>query len=398
MTAWLGVLTRMFVTDSAAPLFIFHLALFWFGCALLIRTTLSAGTTAIAALILFGIVSPLWWTLANVWTDTAMLAGFTAGVGLTLYARQRQSRVLHIIALLPLVYGSMVRLNGLAAALPLFLLWWVARSGGNFRITLRAVGVAISIGVASIGTGMFFDRTLSDERVRTWPVQVLHDLAAISLASNTMHIPAFARDPALTLDTLRSAYTPYVAVPILLTTPSLRSGLAGDAYSRDECWVLLKAWLGGIAAEPFAYVSHRAKMMHKLLVYPDRTHSYAMASTSVGYKDNPHSLALTYPAMRLVESLDAMAWRFHFSALPYALLLFALWLHAAMRARSSSPMPPDVYVTCALLSASALMHVLPLGVIAPASDARYVSWPIAAILFACWIYFFEYRRAIVLRA
>jgi hypothetical protein len=392
MTAWLAVLTRIFGTDSAAPLFIFHLMLFWFGCALLMRVTLKQRTTAIVGLMLFGFLSPLWWTLANVWTDSAMLAGFTAGVGLTLYAHQRQSRTLHIIALLPLLYGSVVRLNGLAAALPLFLLWWTARSGEKFSITLRALGVAILIGAVSVGTGVAFDRTLSDERVRTWPVQVLHDLAAISIASNTMHIPVFARDPALTIDTLRGGYTPYVAVPILLVTPPLRSGLVGDAYSRDECAALLRAWFGGVTAEPVAYVSHRAKMMGKLLLYPDRTYSYAMGSTSVGYKDNPYSLALTNPAMQLVESLGSAAWRFHFSLLPYALLLVAMCLHALTRARTSPPISRSVYVTCALLCASAVMHVMPLLVIAPASDVRYVSWPIAAILFACWIYFFECRR------
>jgi hypothetical protein len=393
MTAWLGALTHTFGTDSAAPLFLFHLVLFWLGCALLISNTLKHGTSAIAALILFAVLSPLWWTLANVWTDSAMLAGFTAGVGLTMYANNRRSRALHLIALLPLLYGSMVRLNGLAAALPLFLLWWTTRPGANFSVTLRTLGVASLIGVASLGMGTFLDRALSDERVRTWPVQVLHDLAAISIASNTMYIPAFARDPALTLGTLRDVYTPYVAVPILLSKPSLRSGLASDAYSYDECLELLKAWLNGIIREPRAYLSHRAKMMEKLLVYPDRTNSYAMGSASVGYKDNPYSLALTQPASKLVESLDATAWRLHFSLMPYALLLLALGLHAAWgRTRSSPPISRGAYTLCLTLSASALMHVLPLLVIAPASDVRYVSWPIAAVLFASWIYFFEHRR------
>jgi hypothetical protein len=393
MTAWLAVLTRVFSTDSAAPLFIFHLMLFWFGCALLIRETLSRRTTAAIALILFGLLSPLWWTLANVWTDSAMLAGFTAGVGLTCYSRQRRSRALHMVALLPLLYGSMVRLNGLAAALPLFLLWWMSRSDEKLSITLRAVGVVAMMGIVSVGTGMWLDRTLANERVRTWPVQVLHDLAAISITSNTMYVPSFARDPALTIDTLRGAYTPYVAVPILLVSPPLRSGLTGDAYTRDECLALLKAWVGAIAAEPIAYLSHRAKMMRKLLVYPDQAHSYAMGLSSVGYKDNPYSLALTSPAAQLVASLDSTAWRFHFSLLPYMLLLVGLSVHALMRTRDLPPISRGVDATFTLLGASAVMHLLPLLLLAPASDVRYVSWPVAAILFASWIYLFENERA-----
>jgi hypothetical protein len=130
-----------------------------------------------------------------------------------------------------------------------------------------------------------------------------------------------------------------------------------------------------------------------LLVYPDQTHSYAMGLASVGYKDNPYSLALTSPATQLVASLDSTAWRFHFSLLPYMLLLVGLSVHALMHTRDLPPIARGVDATFTLLGASAVMHLLPLLLLAPASDVRYVSWPVAAILFASWIYRFENQRA-----
>jgi hypothetical protein len=388
MTVWLGVLLRTFNTDSAAPLFIFHLVLFWAGCALLLDGSLTNWRRTLVAVALFAVVTPLWWTLANVWTDTALLAGFTAGVGLIHSARAHRSRSMHWVALLALLYGSIARLNALPAAIPLFLLWWLARPYAPFALNRRSLLIAAAVAIFSVSLGSALDRLLASERVRTWPVQVLHDLAAISVRTGTLHVPAFARDPLLTVDTLRRAYTPYVAVSVLLTDPALRSGIVTARYSSEESLALVKAWLTSITQEPGAYIAHRAQMMGKLLVLPDRTNSYAITNAgSVPYKDNPPPVPLAGFAERIVFSLSHVAWRLHFSLLPYLIVLVALILQRIRANRSPKASVSLDAPFIDLLLISGILHLAPLLVLAPAADVRYVSWPVAAICLAAWLHF-----------
>lgn len=381
MTLALAGLVRLFHTESATPLFLCHLLLFWSGLACWVRIFLPSWKGLVLTIGVFGFITPLWWTLANVWTDTAMLASYTAGAGFALLGHRLSLRWLHWLALVVLLYGSMVRLNAIFAAIPLFALWWICRTGRDRQLRFGATKVALSIAALSAVTGLAIDRVVADERVRTWPVQVLHDLAAISINTNEHYIPAFARPPDLTIATLKAAYTPYVAVPILLSTPPLRSGLVGEPFSDEESVALGKAWLTAIASEPIAYAQHRSALLGKLLVWPDQTNSYAMGSTSVNYRDNPSNGELTGFARAIVDSLGSIVWRFQFSFLPYAILLivvaYRLWRDRRKKRAADSAL---IRQTAGLLLASACFHIAPLIIFAPGADARYIAWPVAAIL------------------
>jgi hypothetical protein len=396
MTAWLAVLLRIFDTQSAAPLFFFHLILFWVGSALVLRPTFDRWSRVLLAIVAFAVATPLWWTLANVWTDSAVLAGYTAGVGLIVVScnlsHVGRARFLHGFALVFLLYGSIARLNALPAAAPLFVLWWLTRPSGVPRVNVRAWIAMFALLCLSVGAGVALDRALSKERVRTWPVQVLHDLAGISVTTNTMYVPKFARDPKLTIETLRTAYTPYVAVPVLLTSPSLRSGIGVAPYTREESMALLRAWVSAIVNEPSAYMSHRLQMTGKLLLSPDRSNSYSIGSGSVAYRDNPAPPPFSGLSKMIVDNFDHLGWRFQFSFVLY-LALFLATAYSLWHARRSDFVMTNAlnYVGPALL-ASAALYVLPLFVFAPAADVRYLAWAVAAICFAAWSYWHRAER------
>jgi hypothetical protein len=387
VTLWLATLQRVFNTDTGAALFIFHLLLFWAGCALSLRASLTGWSRALLALMALAIVTPLWWTLANVWTDTAVLAGYAAGVGLIAFSQDRKSRMLHNLALVFLLYGSIARLNALPAAAPLFLLWWITRPNHVHKTDWRAAMAMLGLVGLSFAIGTVIDRTMADERVRTWPVQVLHDLAGVSITTNTMYVPDFARDPELTIDTLRTGYTPYVATPVLLTTPALRSGIVVAPYSRKEAIALLRAWLDAIAAEPSAYLRHRLQMMDKLLLRPDRAHSYALSSTNIAFRDNPQSPPFAGVSKVIVDHLNHFGWRIQFSFAPYLVLFLVTAVSLYRKNIGTVPSNKHHHVATALL-VSAALYVLPLLVLAPAADVRYLAWAVAAICLASWTHRF----------
>jgi hypothetical protein len=392
VTAWLATLQRVFNTETEAPLFIFHLLLFWTGCALLLCASLTRWSRALLAFMALAIVTPLWWTLANVWTDTAVLAGYAAGVGLIAFSLDRNSRVLHSLALVFLFYGSIARLNALPAAAPLFLLWWITRPNHSRKADWRGVIAMFGLVGLSFAIGTVFDRTMADERVRTWPVQVLHDLAGVSIKTNTMYVPDFARDQQLTIDTLRTGYTPYVATPVLLTTPALRSGIVAAPYTRTDAIALLKAWLDAIASEPSAYLRHRLQMMDKLLLRPDRAHSYAISITNAAFRDNPEPPPLAGASKVIVDHLDHFGWRIQFSFAPYLVLCFATTISLCRKKFGTVTSSKHRQVVTALLMSAAL-YVLPLFVFAPAADVRYLAWAVAAICLASWTHWFASDQA-----
>ena len=129
---------------------------------------------------------------------------------------------------------------------------------------------------------------MTRERVSTWTLVALWDLAAMSVMTGTMLVPEFARSPGLTLDALRRDYTPLVNVPIFSGTQHVRHGLDDERYSDEELTALRDAWLRTVAAHPLAYAQHRWNVTSHLFGrYRSNLEGLFFTPAVVAYKDNP---------------------------------------------------------------------------------------------------------------
>ena len=377
MTALWSVVHAL--VPRASALFVLHLALYWAGLALL-ATALWRGAAARCAFIAgTGFLPPAWVILGHLWTDASLIAAMSFASGLTVAGLAYRRRWPLALALPALLYAGAVRYNSLLAIVPVAALWahaWLAAPAGRapaahpFRRGARVAGIAAMVAVASFAGGRALDQALARERVSTWALLALWDLAAISLDSGTLVVPEFARQPDTDLAALREKFSPTTCVPLFDGPGRVRHGLGEELFDAAELAALRRAWLGAIAAHPGAYLRHRAAVAkHQFGSYRGHREGLFFVPTTVPYRDNPPGEA-TLTAWRepLAEAVRrARGWVVFTPALYLGASLAAL----AVGWRRRGDVGGQVAIA---LSASGLALVLPLVVAAPGTELRYCGW------------------------
>ncbi len=368
---WSGLIS---LTGWQTPLLLFvpQQIAFWFGLGLLFSTLAPSRLAIIIGGAALLILAPVWIVLGHLWTDAQMLGAATLALGLSTAAASRRRPVMHIIAVLPLIYAATVRLNAWPTMLPLFLFWaWCAPFPGIGRhYKMAALGVA----TGALFLAISIDRLVTVERVRTLPIQMLHDLVGISIRTERVVLPAFSFEPTLTVANLKNRYMARAAPPIFFDAPHIRSGLAGDAYSDAETIALGKFWLRAIAENPLAYLAHRCEMMHAALVLPTTGNDSSFAPIDVHYKDNPKPSARTGPGRALTAWLGSDGGRLICGLMPALFIAFACALILWHRFRLQAGCPNLRHGLCLTLLVSAAIQVGPLLIFAPSAEYRYAAW------------------------
>lgn len=362
---------------SPAALFCLNIALFWCGIALCAMAIARSAFARIALVVVLG-GSPLALAeMAHVLSDAHLAAVLmlASGFAATALANRRRGALLACVVLL--VYAGAVRHNALVAIVPYgaVLAWaWLAPDRRRGRV---AVAAAVALGVVSFAFAFTLDRALVRERATVWPSIALWDLAAMSVATNTLLLPPFTRGTSLTVDELVTTGAFDAATNTLLfqkTHSGMRDGL-GDPYPPGQLWSLFMAWIRAVREHPIAYAHHRLRTFW-LLIGPHRGSgqgaSYFVARAA--YRDNPPLPAAFAPvAQRDFYALaQALRSEWVFAALPYLLASVAALLLAALRAHDASAR------MAIAIAASALLYAATFVWLAPGAELRYMTWPIAA--------------------
>ena len=163
-------------------------------------------------------------------------------------------------------------------------------------------------------------------------------------------------------------------------------------YSARELDVLRQTWIDAIRREPATWLAHRARLSRALFGThaSEWPHELIYVDDEVQYRDNP-------PIARNAGALHAQVMRA--AAALVATPLLAAWPYLAIGVfggilawrRRNELSGRVVFVTLF----SAWLYALPLCVIAPSAELRYLGWPCVASLlaFACAVSAHSLRAA-----
>jgi hypothetical protein len=368
---WLWRLSNALILGPG-PLLVFQLALFWSGLAL-ISYALPVRQAWRMIFILLAAGAPAYLLLpGTVISDAVLLGALTCALGLSLRARDGLNRAWLVPAMALLVLAFFVRKNALPAIFPLLLYLTIVASGRlpiNSRSWFRALAIAVCVSVAMQGASLILDRTV-DRRVTVFATTALWDLAAISLSTGQMLLPADSHGPGLTLDDLRNGFTPYSAAPLFaLTHAGVRQPFLDpqDPLNAE----IRRAWIDAILQHPSEYLAHRWRVTRALfgskplewpreMVYIDGEYQY---------HENP-SVAPNTNAIHawLIRAIEAVRDTAVVVAWPYVALAVFAWVIAWRRRGTQQALAALAVLT------SGLLYALPLPLIAPSAELRYLGW------------------------
>jgi hypothetical protein len=375
------------VAPRPSALFLLHQAAYWTGIVLLALALWRGAAARAAFIVVAGFVPPVFVILGHLWTDASLIAALSLAFGLTVTGLVRRQRWSLALALPAILYAGAVRHNSLLAIMPLAALWahaWL-RSGADGHVTApvrsrraKLAGIALLLVFASFAGGRALDQALARERVSTWALVALWDLAAISLDSQQLVIPDFARTSETGFENLRERFSPYTCVPLFNGPGRVRHGLEGEEFDAEELAKLRRAWLAAITAHPGPYLWHRIVVAKKLFgSYRGHAEGLFFVPTTVAYRDNPPGeAALTGWRDRLVEGVRRARGWVIFTPAVYLVIAFAA---AALGWRRRNELAGQVALAFA---GSGLLLVLPLVVAAPGTELRYCGWLFTASVVA----------------
>ncbi|KFL36007.1 hypothetical protein [Arenimonas donghaensis] len=312
--------------------------------------------------------------LPHLWKDVWMLALFAGAVACLAAELRMPRRRWRLAALALLAGGCAFRHNALPAALPL-LAWiaWREWPGRPLRVALASLVLAGGVHLAALLANL----APGARDTPVWPVVAMWDIAAVSIAEDRVLFPPDWVEPGLTVNDLRRDFVPYVNVPSF-ESGQLRLNFYYD-YTPAQYAQLRDAWLSLPVGHPRAYFGHRAEVSAYLLglrqaAQPD---FQVLQPAIVPLRDNP---ALAPPSGFLHRSLqprlDALVDTPLFAGWIYLVLAAGVLAMCVLRRRDAGD------GLAAIVATSGLLIALPLLLLAPSADFRYLAWLVAASLMA----------------
>ncbi len=349
--------------------FIFQTLLYWCALALFIAALPVHAVSRMLVLLTLGFWPPLWGLSLHLWKDIGTLSFFCLAAACLAHDYNKPHRAWRISALLCVLLACAYRHNALSAGV-IFILYGVHREVSIYKVRQAAGKIRVLAGSAVIVCvvqmllmlpGPIFK--LKSEPL--WPLQAQWDIAAVSVHENRLLFPPGWTSPKLSMALLKRDFNPSVNVPIFHS--SLIYVNPYYPMSEQDFKRLRTTWLRLPIDYPQAYWQHRWYVTKNLFgwrqdpAYPN----YVFSPGIVAYKDNPAISAASSPQAQNVQThLSALTETPLFYGWAYALLSVLLCVFAWHRRHKLALM----------LALSALCYVLPLIVLAPSCDFRYLVW------------------------
>jgi hypothetical protein len=368
---------------GAGGLLLAHQLLHWAGIALIALSVSPRLWIRLLVILTLGLLPPLWIHSATVWNDSGVTAAFLFATGCALRLGQSGSRNWFYVALPVLAYGLLAKRSALFASIPLFIVladaWFNAGrpdepwGGGRWR---GSVGVGAMLFASVVLAGVLLSST-GVERITKWPTIAAWDLAAVSLAEERLLLPRSVlnrpgENEAQVLAQLEQAFEPHL---------NGRMVHAVNLFPEpDAAGELFDAWLRLPLHHGRAYFTHRLRVFLGLMGTPwnlmNLPYQNQMQPNEYGLELRRHGSRSLETAFRYVRaSLDTVLYKPWF----YLLLLLAAVSYALARPGRFRPFERRLLIA---LGSSGLLYVLPLLLLAPATDFRYTLWMVAAAVVA----------------
>ena len=373
------------IFGNPASLLCLNLGMFWAGLGLCFVSRALPSGLVFFALMICGLSPLVLMQMGHLLSDAHMAALLVLATGLLASYRSSGMRSKLWVAGVLIVYAGCIRQNALVAVIPLGAVAASMLTASHLPRTRLIVVGGIATAILSIAAGSAFDRALVVERRPLWPMLAIWDLAAVSVATDDLLLPAFTHGSGLSVEELRetNAFDPISAGLLFTRSRSgINSGLA-QAYTPAQQKELAAAWWSGLRDHPREYLAHRLRTTAMLIGrHDDRTAGLAYYPTRTNFSDNPALPAIWNPLAHK-ELLDLSArlrssWLF--SALPYLLTHFTMLAVAIRRRRD-----PRAAIVIGVTS-SALAYAASFVILAPSVELRFLTWPIVAapLVIALW--------------
>lgn len=376
-------LWRLFDSLHSGPglLFAFHLVLFWSGLALMAHALRCRLLATVGLMVVVALAPVVWLLRAHVWTDVGLMAAMTLASGALANAWRDGRSTWLLVAAPMLVYAATLRHNALPAILPLIAWYaWILMRGDGVALkpTCQRIGIVTLMILLALLAGVTAINARVERHVPLWPSLAQFDLAAISVASGQLLLPDWMVGPGMDVAELDAAFRGWSNTPMLQHTEhGMRDPLAG--FSDAELDELRSDWLFAVRTHPGAWLKHRWRLTRALF----GTHSgdwpreLVFVDAEYAYRDNPPVPSNTSALHRgLMRSAETLRSSFVLAAWPY-LLIGLLALPWAWRRRTET-----AGLSALMLLASAWLYALPLTLLAPAAELRYLGWSCLASLLA----------------
>ena len=367
----------LWLTGNPAALFLVNVVLFWTGLALCAAAIDVLPILRIALLFIIGLSPLALLQMGHVLTDAHLAAAMMLVTGLGAWGLTGGKRSALVACAALLVYAGCVRMNAITATATFaFAMAGFAKARTTGRTLLAGLAAAFFIVACTAALAFALDRSLVKRPITAWPTLLLWDLAAISVAHDTLLLPAFTHGYGLTVEELErtKAFDEAVNVPLFQRSqPRVNDGY-DRPYTPAQKRDLLAAWFAAVEKYPAAYFHHRLRTFGLLIGTHEKLPGFAYIHGRVQYKDNPALPDMLAP--RAQETLYRLAAKLEpswvFAALPY----LALSVVACVAGWIRRDRPTGVLALAVALSA--LVYAAAYVVLAPAADLRYLTWPIVA--------------------
>jgi len=337
-------------------------ALFWIGLALLADRLSAPVALKAGFLLLIGLAPPIVTIAGAIWKDVLLPAFLVMAFGLA--GGRKAFWVFAVLA-------TLTRHNAILAVAGAVLLHF-STTGPSVAGLLRAAVGTVAVFIASLG----INAALTHQRAHVEQMVAMFDLVGIAATTRTMpdiH-PCNLRRAPIDLDAVLRTYDPRSAVYLVSPGSELNYCFDPEAAS-----MIVRRWLGAVAAHPAAYVTHRVKVSRHLLGIDDTPGSYMIVQSTYAQADFP-DLEPPVPA----SSLQAWLGQVLLSMNAYG--AFRPWIYGVL-----------ALVACAVaawrrlwrpccIALSGLAHESGLLFVAPCEDYRYSLWMIvSALIAAAWV-------------
>ena len=365
--AWVWSILRL-VADGSGPLFVVHVFCYWLGFGLIALTlSLMRRNKTAWAVVAAGVFPPFMFMNIAILKDVSMAVAFISAFSICFFYRVRGLKIPFtclIIAMGLIIYGALVRTNGIFGAVPLFIylvypaLFWRP-------IYLVVVSLAL-IATWIPAANLFNHRVLRAAPTYTILALKRFDLAGIAYFSEDKSV--YGTDSSATAELVRECYAP-VTWDLMLWRESCRPALGYISPST-------RAWISAIIRHPMAYATHRLAHFNSELFFivPRNDTNYGWLLRQ------DHDIIANYLTSSLFPSPIVMLSNLIVFGLVMGVVIVGLCY------RSSRPRASELDDAVACMSISGVVYALAYLIVGVSTSPRYQYWSLMAVCLASIIF------------